>query len=411
MAEKEKKISYSYAVEWATISVRTILLIVLAITFGIYILYRIFRTEEVHNNTVVNDDIRVTARFLDFDGDVEVKAHDQLQWLNATFKTYLQDRDRIKTGADSSAKIRFETGNEMTIGPDTIVEVRGSGGEEERSQAKIEYGTTETNTENAKNPAVVTTRKNKVVIDPGAITTVSSASQRNEDTITVKKGHSVAFNNFGQGISINRSEQVKIDDTHKAAKVKLPPPPALFAPPNGQLIELTTEKGLTVKLEWQSVRDMIGYDVQVSESRLFTRLLGEKPKLRNSSLTIAIPGSGKKQYFWRVRSINAQNLASAWGGPFQFVVQPPAPPEPGSKKTQPALSITYMSPLFPFVQIQGQTEPDVFLTLNGEIIDIHTDGSFVHTYTLQKMGKNDLVFIAENPARIKTSVTKTIYWK
>jgi hypothetical protein len=77
-------------------------------------------------------------------------------------------------------------------------------------------------------------------------------------------------------------------------------------------------------------------------------------------------------------------------------------------KTPPALKITYMHPFFPFVQVEGTTEPDAFLTLNGEIVDVKEDGSFVYTYNLQQTGENNLVFVAEDPAGNKNTVSKKV---
>jgi hypothetical protein len=77
-------------------------------------------------------------------------------------------------------------------------------------------------------------------------------------------------------------------------------------------------------------------------------------------------------------------------------------------RTPPSLEITYMHPFLPFVQVEGRTEPDAFLTLNGEIIDVRDDGSFVYTYTLKKSGWNDLVFVAEDPAGNKATVSKQV---
>jgi hypothetical protein len=67
-----------------------------------------------------------------------------------------------------------------------------------------------------------------------------------------------------------------------------------------------------------------------------------------------------------------------------------------------------MHPFLPFVQVEGRTEPDAFLTLNGEVIDVKEDGTFVYTYTLKKSGKNDLVFVAEDPAGNKSTETQTV---
>ena len=67
-----------------------------------------------------------------------------------------------------------------------------------------------------------------------------------------------------------------------------------------------------------------------------------------------------------------------------------------------------MHAFLPFVQVEGKTEPDAFLTLNGEVIDVKENGTFVYTYTLRKAGMNDLVFVAEDPAGNQSKQTKQV---
>ena len=105
--------------------------------------------------------------------------------------------------------------------------------------------------------------------------------------------------------------------------------------------------------------------------------------------------------------------ASPWSNANQFVVQTPVKDQdrgPTTDHTPPALKITYMHAFFPFIQVEGVTEPDAFLTLNWEVIDVKEDGGFVYTYTLKKSGQNDLVFVAEDPAGNKSTKTQTVQY-
>jgi hypothetical protein len=153
--------------------------------------------------------------------------------------------------------------------------------------------------------------------------------------------------------------------------------------------------------------------VQISESPLFAKLNAENVNLAKSSVTIRIPKTYKKQYYWRVRSIDEARNKSPWSDPFQFVVQTPGTVKPTMTmdKTPPALQISYLHPFLPFVQVEGKTEPDAFLTLNGQIIDVKEDGSFVYTYTLQSSGWNDLKFVAEDPSGNKATVLKRVEYR
>ena len=170
---------------------------------------------------------------------------------------------------------------------------------------------------------------------------------------------------------------------------------------------------MTLELRWRDVSNATRYHVQISEHPLFGKLSAENASLTKSTISIKIPKSNKKQYFWRVRSIDKNGNKSPWSTAHQFVVQSPVTSQAvrSMDKVPPALQITYIHPFLPFVQVEGKTEPDAFLTLNGEIIDVKEDGSFVYTYTLQQTGWNDLLFVAEDPAGNKSKETKRVEYR
>ena len=62
-----------------------------------------------------------TARFIDYEGKVELKPKDEFVWKTASFKMDLREGDRIRTAPDSLAKIKFDDGTEITVQSDSIV--------------------------------------------------------------------------------------------------------------------------------------------------------------------------------------------------------------------------------------------------------------------------------------------------
>jgi hypothetical protein len=89
---------------------------------------------------------------------------------------------------------------------------------------------------------------------------------------------------------------------------------------------------------------------------------------------------------------------------------PPTHVETSDNYTQPVLRITSLHPFWPYVQVEGKVEPAVSLTLNGERIEVREDGSFSFTFRLQRAGRNELKFIAENLAGNTTAVSKYVTW-
>ena len=163
-------------------------------------------------------------------------------------------------------------------------------------------------------------------------------------------------------LRLNDLEQLKIDKDFVTSKVKLPYTPPLVSPQNGQIFDFLSDQGLTLELRWRDVSNASRYHVQISEHPLFGKLSAENANLTKSTISIKIPKSNKKQYFWRVRSIDKNENKSPWSTAHQFVVQSTISSQAvrSMDKVPPTLQITYIHPFLPFVQVEGKTEPDAF---------------------------------------------------
>lgn len=415
MANKRARRIRLIEIEWATVSVRTIQ-IVLFILFGVgfFIVYWYFLRQEVDIPRIANFASESAARFIDYEGKVEVKPRDEFVWKVASFKMELREGDRIRTSPDSSARIKFDDGTEITVQTDSLVVISKQEATDQKDDqvlAVIENGESDINAKRSVNPASVsTTRISQFRLAPGSKGTV--IANEGEHTTVVDSGFGVVQYQ-GKTTQLSSLEQLKVGRDASATKTKLPLVPPLQSPPQGQIFEFLSDQGLSIDLRWRDVSDAVKYHVQISESPLFAKLSAENANLSRSSITIKIPKTHKKQYFWRVRSIDAARNNSPWSEPFQFVVYTPTTSKVTESldKTPPALNITYMHPFLPYVQVEGQTEPDVFLTLNGQIIDVKDDGKFVYTYTLQSSGWNELKFVAEDPAGNKTTMVKRVEYR
>jgi hypothetical protein len=408
----------NFVVEWATISVRSIkifiFLFLCAVAFLVYWFWlRPSPSTQTSEPASVEES---AARFVDYEGKVEVKPKDQFVWKNASFKMDLREGDRIRTAPDSLAKIKFDDGTEITVQSDSIVVISKSVASKQTNPNPlmvIEIGESDVNAEKSASAASVSTERiTKFELAPGSKGSIVADMQTGEHSGTVDKGVGVLTDREGRKTSLTDLEQVKIDKNNLATKIKLPYTPPLLSPPTGQVFDFLSDQGLTIELKWRDVSNAAKYHVQISETPLFGKLSAENASLTKSSISIKIPKTSKKQYFWRVRSIDKKGSRSPWSEANQFVVQSPNTSTVKSMdRTPPVLQISYMHPFLPFVQVEGKTEPDAFLTLNGQIIDVKEDGSFVFTYTLQQSGWNDLVFLAEDPAGNKSTVTKKVEYK
>jgi Glucodextranase, domain B/FecR protein len=416
---KQVKRPGMFEIEWRTVSIRTLTLLFFGISALILstVWYFWLRNTKVQFNAPLILE-ESAARFIDYEGKVEVKPKDEYVWKEASFKMDLHEGDRIRTAPDSSAKIKFDDGTEITIQTDSIVVISKKMATDDRDQAPlavVENGESDINAEKSSSPpSVSTARIPRFKLSPGSTGSVRADQVTGEHVTVVEKGIGIVTDTTGRTTQLNTLEQLTIEKDDTATKVKLPFTPPLLSPPQGQLFEFLNEQEMRIELKWRDVSNAVRYHIQISESPLFAKITAENPNLTKSSIAIKIPKTHKKQYFWRVRSVDGDHNHSPWSDPFQFVVYTPtvtAKPTDSLDKTPPALKITYMHPFLPYVQVEGMTEADAFLTLNGQIIDVKEDGSFVYTYTLQQSGWNDLNFIAEDPSGNKTAITKKVEYK
>ena len=414
--QQQKKVGL-FEIEWATISIRSIQIFLFTVTaITVFIVYWFWFREAPQTVDTAAVTEETAARFIDYEGRVEVKPKDEFVWKLASFKMDLHEGDRIRTAPDSSGKIKFEDGTEITVQTDSIVVIskRSVSSAEEAPLAVVENGEGDINAEkSASAPSVSTAKITRFKLAPGSTGSVVADGRTGEHTGVIEKGYGVITDVRGHTTQLTSLEQVRIDRNDETVVTKLPFTPPLISPPKGQLFEFLSDQGLEVELKWRDVSNAVRYHLQISENPLFAKLSAENANLSKSVIIVKIPKTFKKQYFWRVRSIDKDKNKSPWSEPYQFVVYSPQESKvsPSLDNVPPVLKINYMHPFLPFVQIEGQTEPDAFLTLNGQIIDVKEDGSFVYTYTLQTSGWNDLNFVAEDAAGNKTKVTKRVEYK
>jgi hypothetical protein len=408
----------NFEIEWQTISVRTIkiIAILLVLAIGGLLYWFVLRNPVDTNPTDVPVATESTARFIDYEGKVEIKPKDEFVWKAASFKMDLREGDRIRTAPDSLAKIKFDDGTEITVQSDSIVVIskQAVSRQAESPLMVIEVGESDINAgQSSSAPSLSTAKISRFKLAPGSTGSVRADETTGEHSTTINKGYGEVTTAKGQTTQLSDLEQLKVDKDFTTTKVKLPYTPPLLSPQNGQIFDFLSDQGLTIELRWRDVSNASRYHVQISEHPLFGKLSAENANLTKSAISIKIPKSNKKQYFWRVRSIDKDSNKSPWSVAHQFVVQSPnsSTAVRSMDKVPPSLQITYIHPFLPFVQVEGKTEPDAFLTLNGEIIDVKEDGSFVYTYTLQQTGWNDLVFIAEDPAGNKSKETKRVEYR
>ena len=215
----------NFEIEWQTISVRTIkivaILLVLAIAGLVY--WFVIRNRADTNTGDVPVLAESTARFIDYEGKVELKPKDEFVWKPASFKMDLREGDRIRTAPDSLAKIKFDDGTEITVQSDSIIVISKQTNvarPEESPLMVVEVGESDINAgQSASAPSLSTAKISRFKLAPGSTGSVRADEQSGEHTSTINKGYGEVTTAKGQTTQLGDLEQLKIDKDFVIAKL------------------------------------------------------------------------------------------------------------------------------------------------------------------------------------------------
>jgi hypothetical protein len=206
------------------------------------------------------------------------------------------------------------------------------------------------------------------------------------------RGTALAETRAGQRIDIAANEGVKIDAAGKAGpKVSLPVVPTLLAPPHQAEISYPDLARATTLLAWKPVPGAASYHVMVDYSPYFNRPLVDRTGWKESSMELRGLDVGK--YYWRVSALDRDGVEGNFSDFARFTVGRPA----GAGKGEGPPPVLVVEPLdirMNIVQVKGRTEPGATVTVNGQRVDVASDGAFNEFITLEKVGRQTVVIRA-----------------
>jgi hypothetical protein len=305
-------------------------------------------------------------------GRVKLRAVEQEAWRPARVPERLRVGDMLQTEAGSAAEIAFDSGNVVRVRPDTVVHIGGSA-EASTAAWRVQLG--QVNFTTGRAPAEIVT--------PSVRATAEQASTGNIDVsesgatgVKIFHGQARIRTALAEPITLSENEAVQVDAAGKAgAKLALPPPPTLLAPPPRTRIPAHTAAALSWSAVPEGVSYRLGVDYNVTEANLLLAAALDEPGITTTSheLNSLAPG----RYFWRVAAVNAAGLEGAFSPVSLFNVVPPEPTPAPTARPAPALALGDLEEVAPgVVHLIGRTEPGAAVTVNGARVAVMPDGSF-----------------------------------
>jgi hypothetical protein len=398
----------SVDVYWKAITYRTVmmyaLLLLLVIVAALYMVFpESYGTAMNKLSRALRNSAEATAalttrqaKFVNLDGNVQVKKVNSVQWVNADYRMALDKGDLIQTTSDGAARITFADGTTYTVQAETLVTVEENSvgaDSETRVGMHISSGAVDltTGTWDSPNSKAEVSFSNAVAsVKQNSHAAVRSDPNTNEGEISVSAGTAELSTTDGrQHVEIGRWERVTVPPSGGTIlKTNMLAPPDLSEPINLQPLIFPDPKHTPVHFSWKPVPGAVSYQLRVSTTAMFSRIVEDK-KLATTATDIA--GLDPGDYFWDVLATDAQKHVSAASDTFKFTLATQG------KGQEMMLEIGNTDLHGNVVEVTGKTEPGAALIINGEsVADIHSDGSFKYFTQPLARGSHTLVVTGQN---------------
>ena len=357
---------------------------------------------------LVNREFVGSGQVISLHGKVEVQRANQTNWERAREKQALYNGDFVKTGPDAFAEVLFSDGAVYKIGSDSLLEVhREARGGRSPSPGEVKVKVGQVNVFTAANSSSVVTDAARAEVERDSRVGVEVAEDSGT-LVAAYAGRAKVTGASGDQMELGTRQAVSAAPGGKLGPQQtVPDVPYPEKPRVNFLVNMDTSD--RVELGWRPVPGSVGYELQVSRSRVFAASTLEFPahRLEGNSAVLKIIKPGT--YYWRVAALGNGHIHSEWSSPRSFKAFAGPRVEALSDTTPPRLEVQKPTQMGNFFILQGVTEPGATVTINGEPVEVSGDGTFKKAVALNHEGWNTIVTKATDPAGNTAEDRKQVY--
>jgi len=425
--KKNRRVGPRYDIDWWFISTTQIKklaigLFFLVIGFGAYFGIRIYLDHRAEAARLAAGDQGASSSqpeksgyFLEMEGDVKVKRNGAYEWIGADKRMNLNAGDLVKTGSSSSARILLFDGTEITIKSESLtmiqssvedpkskvrnVAVRVASGAIDMSTAKKNRPESSTQIQSPTSTAQLGEMTQAgLSVDPDGQKT-SIQIYRGEGEIT-SGGSRLRLTSL-EGVTVAKEGDIN-------PRYRILSPPDLIDPPNLKQFAFVDLSKELIYMSWRQVSGARAFRLMVSTTALFSSPLVDF-RVAGKEQSVRVAGLIEGTYFWRVVAIDQNGTEGRPSAARRFRIITQDKRLQKYDVTPPTLTIEEPRMSGNIALVRGKTEPGAMLTVDGEQVDVETDGSFFHPVILRQSGKSDLEFVAQDASGNETRKTKAVY--
>jgi hypothetical protein len=402
-------------VYWHTVTYRSVLLYIMAVLLIVaaasYLVFpdtfaglirHVSSALQPKDTSAASTDVR-GARFVNLDGRVQIKRANSVQWITADYQMTLDKGDLIQTGPDGVARLAFADGTTYTVDPQTLVTVEEIFVPQNSPSSvgvHISSGAVDLTTGSWQVPgstAKVSFEDAVASLHENSHADVKTDPSTKQGEITVAAG-AADVQSDGQQVQVLQWQRASVTQGGPITKTNVLAPPGLVQPVNLQPIIVPDPKHTSIRFEWQPVATASQYELKISDTMMFTRLLADRT---TADTAVEVTGLNPGEYFWTVKAIDAKDASSEAADPFKFTLV--------EQDKEQSMLLDVDPPEFhgKVVEISGHTEPGSALLIDGEAVaDIGSDGRF--RYFTEPMTTGAHVIVITGQDRRGGTATKRI---
>jgi hypothetical protein len=341
-----------------------------------------------------------TARFTTIEGNVKVKTVGTFEWVNADRSIVLRKSDLVRTGPGAAAEVTFFDGTVVHVRPDSLITIEETSEDPSTKRRKVAWhissGEVQFNAPRPSGPGSereISTPTLRTITQEAAAGGIA-VQESGESRIKLYTGTAKVETKTGETLRLDANTQIKVDAAGKAGPAQaLPQVPVLLAPQHQAEITYQDPARATTLLLWKPVPGAVAYHVMLDYNAYFNRPLVDRSGIAEPSVEVRGLDVGK--YYWRVAAVDKDGAEGSFSEFARFVV---SRPQGGARGTgdPPPLVIESVEVRQNILQVRGRTEPGATLTVNGQRVDVASDGAFNEFIQLpaEKPGRQLVVFRA-----------------
>jgi len=381
-------------IDWFTVSYRTLYLLVGALLIvggGAAYYYYYLPQGPVQTAAPVTERRATSARFTSLGGSVKVKPVGVLDWRDANPDLALHKGDLVRTGRDSAAEITFFDGTIVHVRPDSLITIEETSENPRTKERRVVWhiSSGEVNFQTGRrnvptSSSEVTTPTARMKHGDLAAGDIRVATSGGSD-VRLFRGSSELETTTGQRVELASNEGVRVSAGGAAGeKVVLPPVPVLVSPAHESEVVYPDPEASTTLLLWKAVPGVQDYRIMVDYSPQFNRPLVDQVRPATS---VELRGLDVGKYFWKVAAIDRNDVEGPFSEFSRFSV---AKSSRAAAAAPPPLEIQAFDVRTNILQVKGKTAGGATVTVNGQRLEVRSDGTFNEFITLDEMGPQDV---------------------